>query len=1496
MGDATKQVRGRGVMDEDYFKRSPVKPSYMAHEYYGKKLERDSPNFPKPITITYSSSSRNGPHQNTVKNFSPGGREGSNPKDSVKPEQRSNCDNWRQRRQQAYNRTRNNSTNEQGEGGRWQDFGERRNQIGRRHNGKDATTGEFHGVHSEVSDSLTHVKLKHDGRRHHLEKDEDECLESPIVDESMLSKKELLGLQQAEERLKRDCIYRLKRRPRKYPTAIYTCKLCDALVDSISSAHKHIKDKRHKRNLKDKREEELLTTLPPPTVPQIQAIDIAIEKIVREHGLDEEDFLKRQSTLSAMETLIKEKLPGCYLRLYGSSCSKMGFTSSDLNIDVQFPANMNQPDVLLLVQERLKQSDLFTDFDADFHARVPVVVCREKQSGRLCKVSAGNENACLTTNLLAALGRLESRLVPLVVAFRYWAKLCGIDRSEEGGLPPYVAALMVVFFLQQRKEPILPVYLGSWIEGYTISKLGHFNLREPEKQHLNWEHGPIGDGESLQKNGYTKGKVPLIFDAEKQCSVSVGQLWVDLLRFYALEFNMADFVISIRVKEQISRELKDWPKKRIAIEDPYSVKRNVARSMNSQLVYEYMLHCLKATYKYFAMPQDKTGKSKTLKPTGSGTGADSTSAPTVTASVKEPHLIDVENISMKLEDLSVDIQEGTLGNSTISQGHEELDSTVKKKLVYESYPDVTLQDADYVTEIILGDTEDSLQSCEEPESPHEESDDDHSFREGERQSKYILLDQGFEEDSESGEAPMAGNEETDSLSDFEGGGVAEGQDFGLKGGDIYVEKVDLGEESTDELEETLGEFMAPDFSLAAVNNSTDEEDDYEENSLILNRREHLDSLVTDEELENYTGSVDLLSEDDQIGRVLAGNLKDLNKSTVDISDTDLLKDEDPKKLMAVDNCLFYEFNKPTFTKGKLPTVVCYLCKKEGHLKRECPEDFKKIELEPLPPLSYKFQQLLDQVCMQCCEDFSPTTLEDKARELIRQDLEEFIRREFQGARLNLFGSSKNGFGFKQSDLDICMTFDGLETAEELDSIWTIEELARHLRKHQGLRNILCITTAKVPIVKFYHARSSLEGDISLYNTLALHNTHLLASYAAIDPRVKYLCYIMKVFTKICDIGDASRGSLSSYAYTLMVLYFLQQRNPPVIPVLQEIYPDGHKPEILVDGWHVYFFAKLEDLEKYWPDYGKNKESVGELWLGLLRFYTEDFDFKEHVISIRRKSLLTTFKKQWTSKYIVIEDPFDLNHNLGAGLSRKMTNFIMKAFINGRRVFGNPVKGIPKEYPSKMEYFFDPDVLTEGEVAPNDRCCRICGKIGHFMKDCPMRRKVRRRNHEHAVNQRYPEKRQPRKTEDREVNRSTEGDGSGIERKHMYTTPKKPRQGARGPHDACRERTPRLSAERWKRQDDRELREKRCFICGREGHIKKECPQYKGATGSPKSDVLSGSPSACSPQKQHARFIQAIPLQDEKKKQKMSFSPQSGSLSSKYMSQGKASQKKAQQES
>jgi terminal uridylyltransferase len=83
----------------------------------------------------------------------------------------------------------------------------------------------------------------------------------------------------------------------------------------------------------------------------------------------------------------------------------------------------------------------------------------------------------------------------------------------------------------------------------------------------------------------------------------------------------------------------------------------------------------------------------------------------------------------------------------------------------------------------------------------------------------------------------------------------------------------------------------------------------------------------------------------------------------------------------------------------------------------------------------------------------------------------------------------------------------------------------------------------------------------------------------------------------------------------------------------------------------------------WPEYGQNVTSVGELWYQMLRFYTEEFDFNEYVISIKQKAKLGRFQKLWTSKCIAIEDPFDLNHNLGSGLSRKsmFLAFLMTQF-------------------------------------------------------------------------------------------------------------------------------------------------------------------------------------------------------------------------------------------
>ena len=92
---------------------------------------------------------------------------------------------------------------------------------------------------------------------------------------------------------------------------------------------------------------------------------------------------------------------------------------------------------------------------------------------------------------------------------------------------------------------------------------------------------------------------------------------------------------------------------------------------------------------------------------------------------------------------------------------------------------------------------------------------------------------------------------------------------------------------------------------------------------------------------------------------------------------------------------------------------------------------------------------------------------------------------------------------------------------------------------------------------------------------------------------------------------------------------------------------------MVDGWNAWFYSDFRALCQKWR--ARNQQSVSELWLGFLKYYACEFDDKSNVVCIRQSRTLTKFEKLWNSPAIAIEDPFDLSHNLGAGISRKSKN-------------------------------------------------------------------------------------------------------------------------------------------------------------------------------------------------------------------------------------------------
>lgn len=107
----------------------------------------------------------------------------------------------------------------------------------------------------------------------------------------------------------------------------------------------------------------------------------------------------------------------------------------------------------------------------------------------------------------------------------------------------------------------------------------------------------------------------------------------------------------------------------------------------------------------------------------------------------------------------------------------------------------------------------------------------------------------------------------------------------------------------------------------------------------------------------------------------------------------------------------------------------------------------------------------------------------------------------------------------------------------------------------------------------------------------------------------------------------------------MIINFLQQRQPPILPVLHKIESEGKDED--------YFYDDVEKLK----DFGlANKESLGGLLFAFFRRFAIEFDYDEQVVSVRQGRYLTKKEKGWDTgrnkMSLCVEEPFNVGRNLG----------------------------------------------------------------------------------------------------------------------------------------------------------------------------------------------------------------------------------------------------------
>ncbi|XP_024535821.1 protein HESO1 isoform X1 [Selaginella moellendorffii] len=327
----------------------------------------------------------------------------------------------------------------------------------------------------------------------------------------------------------------------------------------------------------------------------------------------------------------------------------------------------------------------------------------------------------------------------------------------------------------------------------------------------------------------------------------------------------------------------------------------------------------------------------------------------------------------------------------------------------------------------------------------------------------------------------------------------------------------------------------------------------------------------------------------------------------------------------------------------------------GQLEHQRVDDFKRSNAAAL------FEGLL----MATANQLQPTQQDFEARVDILRRLE-FLIREIdvcKGLAIKPFGSFLSNLYTPWGDLDI--TLMPLEPAPLSRSKKTkiLKSIHDALLQAGGAIRVQVLFRPRVPLLMFEDAWWRISCDISVSNTDAVFKSHALGLIVGMDLRCRQLIFLVSVkcWAKAQCINDPKMGTLNSYALSLLVIFHLQTRNPPILPPLSAIIGQGGAS---ADGFH-YLNRIAEFTER---GFGKgNTSSVAELFVSFFGQFSavEELWIQGLAVCTFRGQWgdKTTTDPAWASKNyaLLVEDPFDLSENCSRSVHQGSLQHVCKAF-------------------------------------------------------------------------------------------------------------------------------------------------------------------------------------------------------------------------------------------
>ncbi|XP_068438018.1 poly(A) RNA polymerase, mitochondrial isoform X2 [Clinocottus analis] len=326
------------------------------------------------------------------------------------------------------------------------------------------------------------------------------------------------------------------------------------------------------------------------------------------------------------------------------------------------------------------------------------------------------------------------------------------------------------------------------------------------------------------------------------------------------------------------------------------------------------------------------------------------------------------------------------------------------------------------------------------------------------------------------------------------------------------------------------------------------------------------------------------------------------------------------------------------------------------------------QLQTSIPINELIQRLsreesMDQQITFLTDVHQLTEENSRLRFLVCSLLQDIAAAYFPECTIKPFGSSVNGFGKLGCDLDMILHLDDIsgKYAKMPKSDMRLEFQMKRVNSERAVTQTIltvigdcvdqfgpgCVGVQKIlkarcPLVRFSHQPSGFQCDLTANNRVAMKSTELLYLYGELDPRVRHLVFTVRCWARAHGVTSSIPGAwITNFSLTIMVMFFLQTRSPPIIPTLDHLRDlAGPADKSVIEGNDCTFVSDFSKIRLQ-----SNTQTQEKLLWEFFEFYST-FAFNSMSISIRKG------KEQGKPELapLHIQNPFEISLNVSKNVN------------------------------------------------------------------------------------------------------------------------------------------------------------------------------------------------------------------------------------------------------